>query len=76
MVQPEPIVIMAISIVGLEVAVKAQGWHRDPCRLHQDRYFSDGQPHLHHSRRPPTDRQPFCDTARADGQRASTCPAA
>jgi hypothetical protein len=24
--------------------VKAQGWYRDPYCLHQDRYFSDGQP--------------------------------
>jgi hypothetical protein len=24
--------------------VKAQGWYRDPCGVHQDRYFSDGQP--------------------------------
>lgn len=27
-----------------EAAVKAQGWYRDPYRLHEDRYFSDGQP--------------------------------
>jgi len=24
--------------------VKAQGWYRDPYRIHEDRYFSDGQP--------------------------------
>jgi len=24
--------------------VKAQGWYRDPYRVHEDRYFSDGQP--------------------------------
>jgi len=24
--------------------VRAQGWYRDPYRLHEDRYFSDGQP--------------------------------
>ena len=22
----------------------AQGWYRDPYRVHEDRYFSDGQP--------------------------------
>jgi hypothetical protein len=27
-----------------EVPVKAQGWYRDPYRVHEDRYFSDGQP--------------------------------
>jgi hypothetical protein len=29
---------------GKEVPVKAQGWYRDPYRVHEDRYFSDGQP--------------------------------
>jgi hypothetical protein len=24
--------------------VKAQGWYRDPYCVHEDRYFSDGQP--------------------------------
>jgi hypothetical protein len=24
--------------------VKAQGWYRDPYLVHEDRYFSDGQP--------------------------------
>jgi hypothetical protein len=24
--------------------VRAQGWYRDPYRLHEDRYFSDGHP--------------------------------
>jgi hypothetical protein len=24
--------------------VKAQGWYRDPYSVHEDRYFSDGQP--------------------------------
>jgi hypothetical protein len=24
--------------------VKAQGWYRDPYGVHEDRYFSDGQP--------------------------------
>jgi hypothetical protein len=24
--------------------VKAQGWYRDPYGIHDDRYFSDGQP--------------------------------
>ena len=24
--------------------MKAQGWYRDPYGLHEDRYFSDGQP--------------------------------
>jgi hypothetical protein len=24
--------------------VKAQGWYRDPYRVHEDRYFSEGQP--------------------------------
>jgi hypothetical protein len=24
--------------------VKAQGWYRDPYGLHEDRYFSNGQP--------------------------------
>ena len=24
--------------------MKAQGWYRDPYGIHQDRYFSDGQP--------------------------------
>jgi hypothetical protein len=24
--------------------VKAQGWYRDPYRVHEDRYFSDGHP--------------------------------
>lgn len=24
--------------------MRAQGWYRDPYGLHQDRYFSDGQP--------------------------------
>jgi hypothetical protein len=26
------------------VALAAQGWYRDPYAIHQDRYFSDGQP--------------------------------
>jgi hypothetical protein len=24
--------------------MKAQGWYRDPYLVHEDRYFSDGQP--------------------------------
>ena len=24
--------------------MKAQGWYRDPYKVHEDRYFSDGQP--------------------------------
>ena len=24
--------------------MKAQGWHHDPYGVHEDRYFSDGQP--------------------------------
>lgn len=24
--------------------MKAQGWYRDPYCVHEDRYFSDGQP--------------------------------
>ena len=24
--------------------MKAQGWYRDPYRVHEDRYFSDGRP--------------------------------
>jgi hypothetical protein len=28
----------------MEVPVKAQGWYRDPYGVHEDRYFSDGQP--------------------------------
>jgi hypothetical protein len=24
--------------------VKAQGWYRDPYSVHEDRYFSDGEP--------------------------------
>ena len=24
--------------------MKVQGWHRDPYLVHEDRYFSDGQP--------------------------------
>jgi hypothetical protein len=27
-----------------EIPVKAQGWYRDPYGVHEDRYFSDGQP--------------------------------
>jgi hypothetical protein len=27
-----------------EVPVRAQGWYRDPYSVHEDRYFSDGQP--------------------------------
>jgi hypothetical protein len=26
------------------IAVKAQGWYRDPYGLHEDRYLSDGRP--------------------------------
>lgn len=29
---------------GREVPVQAQGWYRDPYSVHEDRYFSDGQP--------------------------------
>jgi len=28
----------------MEVPVKAQGWYRDPYNIHEDRYFSEGQP--------------------------------
>jgi hypothetical protein len=32
------------GVKGKEIPVKAQGWYRDPYGVHEDRYFSDGQP--------------------------------
>src|SRR5215471_9350517 len=32
------------GVEGSWMPVKAQGWYRDPYGVHEDRYFSDGQP--------------------------------
>jgi hypothetical protein len=32
------------GVESKEIPVKAQGWYRDPYGMHEDRYFSDGQP--------------------------------
>ena len=33
-----------ILVVSLGARVEAQGWYRDPYLVHEDRYFSAGQP--------------------------------
>jgi hypothetical protein len=33
-----------LSVESKVIPVKAQGWYRDPYGLHEDRYFSAGQP--------------------------------
>ena len=33
-----------VEVRAWEAPMKAQGWYRDPYLVHEDRYFSDGQP--------------------------------
>jgi hypothetical protein len=36
--------VLILTVRAGRWRVKAQGWYRDPYCIHEDRYFSDGQP--------------------------------